>query len=868
MRSLSGAGRAASAVATVVCCLAFSASPAAAGTGLSWSAPRPVDQQEAGIALNRVACPSSTQCTSVDGQGQEVTFNPQAPQAPTIVSLSAHGLSDVACPSTSQCTAVDITGAEVTFNPQASSGGTSAVVDPNGVQLALVCPTSTQCTSVDAGGRAVTFNPQSPTATASGVIDANRTLIGVDCPGGSTARCAAVDSAGGAVLFNPQSPGAQTPIQIDQTQNASPSAIACRSSQCIVVDNAGTANTFATDTGTPKPGGSGPIDQTGAGTIAVTGVACPADSQCVAVDVRGGEVSFSPTLPFGVAVPIDSGQTLSALACPSVSQCTAVDRSGYEVTFDPSSPGSPTMAPIDGHANLASLACPSAKQCTAVDVAGTEATFSPGSASGPITRSIDALHSSVYGVACPTTGECTAVDGKGQEVTFAPQSPGDPSPVTIDAGHGLFAVACPSATQCTAVDVSGREVTFNPQSPSGAAPVAVDSGHGLSSLACAATTQCTAVDDGGAEVTFNPLSAGKPTPYAIDRSPDSSIACPTLSQCTAVDGAGDEVTFNPDDPRQASALVVDPGSQLTAVDCRTPTDCVAVDQAGFAREGDPRGTEAWNAQQVSGHPLLGIRCPSALECVTVDQPGDAFLGLSGALPPVPAALSPPSISGLAKQGHILVESHGSWSGGPTSYSFQWERCNSSGRSCAAIPLATGPSYALIAADAGHRVRVEEWGYNIAGAGASVRSAATAVVKPLIGAVVKRVSLRGVAGGHPRLTVTISAPVGGPPLKSISISLPPGLALLNGPRSGEAGLAVFAGHRRLQFSFSANRNRLRISLKKTAPSLRITVNPALLAASEWLAALARSHRRESVRLLLFVTQSRAQATRLVVNVGLR
>src|SRR5436190_18674750 len=47
-----------------------------------------------------------------------------------------------------------------------------------------------------------------------------------------------------------------------------------------------------------------------------------------------------------------------------------------------------------------------------------------------------------------------------------------------------------------------------------------------------------------------------------------------------------------------------------------------------------------------------------------------------AVPPV--NVSPPSISGTAQQGQTLTEAHGSWTNGPTSYSYQWLQCNSLG----------------------------------------------------------------------------------------------------------------------------------------------------------------------------------------------
>jgi len=98
-----------------------------------------------------------------------------------------------------------------------------------------------------------------------------------------------------------------------------------------------------------------------------------------------------------------------------------------------------------------------------------------------------------------------------------------------------------------------------------------------------------------------------------------------------------------------------------------------------------------------------------------------------AAPPPPVAASPPTISGVATEGQTLTEIHGSWSNGPTGYSYQWQRCNSAGSSCQAIAGATAQTYELAAADVGHTLTVQETASNVSGAGSPATSSATAVV---------------------------------------------------------------------------------------------------------------------------------------------
>ena len=98
-------------------------------------------------------------------------------------------------------------------------------------------------------------------------------------------------------------------------------------------------------------------------------------------------------------------------------------------------------------------------------------------------------------------------------------------------------------------------------------------------------------------------------------------------------------------------------------------------------------------------------------------------------PPVPSALTPPLIAGGTNQDQTLTESHGSWSNGPTGYSYQWEDCDSNGNNCSPVAGATGQTYLLSAIDVGSTIRVTETARNATGLGSPASSVATAVVGP-------------------------------------------------------------------------------------------------------------------------------------------
>jgi hypothetical protein len=81
----------------------------------------------------------------------------------------------------------------------------------------------------------------------------------------------------------------------------------------------------------------------------------------------------------------------------------------------------------------------------------------------------------------------------------------------------------------------------------------------------------------------------------------------------------------------------------------------------------------------------------------------------------PVSTSAPKVSGSVAIGATLTASGGSWSGAqPIAVSYQWERCDNDGGHCAAISGATGSTYRVASADAGHRVVVLVTARNAAG----------------------------------------------------------------------------------------------------------------------------------------------------------
>ncbi len=109
--------------------------------------------------------------------------------------------------------------------------------------------------------------------------------------------------------------------------------------------------------------------------------------------------------------------------------------------------------------------------------------------------------------------------------------------------------------------------------------------------------------------------------------------------------------------------------------------------------------------------------------------GNALSGATGVvakgLQPVNTAL--PTISGTAKEGDTLTASNGSWQNNPTSFSYQWLRCNTGGANCGSVG-SDRSTYRLDSRDVGSTMRVQVRAKNAYGSNPAT-SAQTGVVAP-------------------------------------------------------------------------------------------------------------------------------------------
>jgi sugar lactone lactonase YvrE len=164
-----------------------------------------------------------------------------------------------------------------------------------------------------------------------------------------------------------------------------------------------------------------------------------------------------------------------------------------------------------------------------------------------------------------------------------------------------------------------------------------------------------------------------------------------------------------------------------------------------------------------GYPF-GIAITPAGGLVFGDDSNDV-VDLIGALITAPAATSAPSISGTPAVGQTLTATPGTWTEYPTSYSYQWELCDSSGANCTDISGATASSYTVLAADAGHTLRVVVTAGNDVGSTPDSSAATAAVplsaVAPVTGVSSSGFAFRGSThGAGGTVTVTIAVPGAG------------------------------------------------------------------------------------------------------------
>jgi hypothetical protein len=420
------------------------------------------------------------------------------------------------------------------------------------------------------------------------------------------------------------------------------------------------------------------------------------------------------------------GFSLGALSCPSSTFCTVINSEGSALTYNGTTWSNPTK--IGSYSGLFSVSCSSSTFCVAVDASGEALTYNGSAWTTPTTVNPPSGYSgqgaNLESVSCVPSGFCAAVGYPGTAVTY--NGSGWSSPASIDGKEELISVSCASSTFCAAVDRAGNAIIYNGTGWS--SPTSIDpGGGGLVSVSCASSTFCVAVDQtAGMALIYD--GSGWSAPATID--PDKSlesVSCPSSTFCVAVNYAAQAFMY---DGGSWSAPTTIDNNILESVSCASTTFCAAVDSNGGAVTYDGSGWTAPTTIDSDQGLQSSVSCPSSTFCTAVwEADAVAYRSTGSSSTPVNAGVPSILTSGTVTPGQTLTESHGSWINGPTHYAYQWQDCDTSGGSCAAIPGATGQSYTLQTSDVEHTIRVQETASNAAGASTPATSLATAVVQP-------------------------------------------------------------------------------------------------------------------------------------------
>ncbi|HEY2326855.1 MAG TPA: hypothetical protein VGH52_05165 [Gaiellaceae bacterium] len=157
-------------------------------------------------------------------------------------------------------------------------------------------------------------------------------------------------------------------------------------------------------------------------------------------------------------------------------------------------------------------------------------------------------------------------------------------------------------------------------------------------------------------------------------------------------------------------------------------------------------------------PLLAIGAALAIAAVLAGT-GDATTSDTA-----PSNTASPTVTGTAQKGDTLTTNSGSWAGTtPMTFTYAWERCDSSGASCSAIGTQTNQTYTLQSGDVGHTVRSSVTATNSAGSATQLSNATDVVSDTSAPANTSEPKISGSATVGSQLTVSNGAWSGSTPI---------------------------------------------------------------------------------------------------------
>jgi hypothetical protein len=731
----------------------------------------------------KMSCPSSSLCVAVDGYGNVVTStDPTGGTSKwTAVAIDNFALNDISCASTTLCVAVDQNGDVLTSTNPTGGAGAWAVtkIDTHfaAYLVGVSCvPGQALCVAIDPFGNAFSSNDPSGGAGAWSKSGTDDFLSSISCP--STSLCVAEggDGSGKGDIVTTTDPGGASPswaLPQEVATRGFTGNISCSSSSLCVAaaspDSGSTGNLLVSTNPT-----GGPTAWTATSLPNPLGaVTCASDSLCLAMDYNGA--IWSSTNPTGGASawsstandltdPYEGPVVYDDLACASTSMCLALTGGAAASATAPTGGTSAwTDELIDDTDSLTAASCPSSSFCASVDSLGNVATSTNPAGGAGAWSATNIISDSLIGplgldgISCASSSLCVAVRGPSYDEIYTSSDPTGGStawsgPTQLSTSGVPDAVSCaPTTTFCAVLDSSGQLFTSTNPTGGASAWTATDlSGLSVGSprtMSCPSSSLCVGTSLNGIVYSTDPTGGASAwNSFTLGAGDLGQVSCASATLCVALEGYGSQVWTSADPTAGASswtqtaASTIDPNTgSFSGVSCSTGGLCALIASQGsgsgdIAMSSNPAaGASAWSVSQgaistiggLGGTGTLGVACGGTSLCLAIDPRGDAYAGTP---PQAPTNSAPPTISGTAQQGQRLTESHGSWSNSPTSYSYQWEECDSSGGSCSAISGATSQTYTLTAGDVGHRIRVRESASNAGGSSSPATSDATAAVK--------------------------------------------------------------------------------------------------------------------------------------------
>jgi hypothetical protein len=142
-----------------------------------------------------------------------------------------------------------------------------------------------------------------------------------------------------------------------------------------------------------------------------------------------------------------------------------------------------------------------------------------------------------------------------------------------------------------------------------------------------------------------------------------------------------------------------------------------------------------NARVNSGtNNLTSLPNPFSASATLFPQcPLAAYVSSTSTTPPPPSSApvntTAPTTSGTIRVSSVLTSSQGSWNNSPTSYSYQWQRCDSSGANCVNISGGTSSTFTLTCTDYKKTLKVAVKAINSSGNATATSNATAAISKP-------------------------------------------------------------------------------------------------------------------------------------------